>query len=319
MDAVEVCRRQIDGLRKYFRNKNTPLHRTIVQADMSYTPLNLKANRFVSHQVKSDDEKMLAWRSKELHGRFCYDLQKENVDTEASVGWLKSGIIYPETEGFMISIQDQVVNTRNYQKHILKEDIPTDRCRRCKGSSETIEHILSSCPSLAATSYLERHNKVGVIIYLEVLRSLSIPIENEEPYYKYKPPPVFENQTVKIYWDKAIITDLTVAHNRPDITIIDKNKKTALLIDVSIPNNNNIESKFAEKIRKYSDLRREIMLLWELREVQIVPIIMSSMGLVPKSLKKCFKDIGISWNTHRMMQKSVILDATHIARMVLES
>ena len=99
----------------------------------------------------------------------------------------------------MVSIQDQVVSTRNYQKYIIKENIPTDKCRRCNSGSETVEHVLSGCQSLAATEVLERHNKVVTIIYLELLKKWKIDPPTNEPYYKFKPLPVMENDTVKIY------------------------------------------------------------------------------------------------------------------------
>lgn len=39
--------------------------------------------------------------------------------------------LFPETETFMIAIQDQVIDTRNYQKHIIRaQNLPTGSCRR---------------------------------------------------------------------------------------------------------------------------------------------------------------------------------------------
>jgi hypothetical protein len=32
--------------------------------------------------------------------------------------WLKKSNIHPETEGFIFAIQDRVINTRNYKKHM---------------------------------------------------------------------------------------------------------------------------------------------------------------------------------------------------------
>ena len=118
----------------------------------------------------TNQNKITQWASKELHGRYHYNLEKEYIDKDASLGWLVSGILYPETKGFMVAIQNQVVSTRNYQKYILKEQVMTDKCRKCNSQSETIEHILSGCESLAGTKYLERHNKAAAIIYFELLK-----------------------------------------------------------------------------------------------------------------------------------------------------
>jgi hypothetical protein len=40
------------------------------------------------------------------------------------------GELYGETEGFMITIQDQVIRTKNYAKYILNNKNTTDdKCR----------------------------------------------------------------------------------------------------------------------------------------------------------------------------------------------
>jgi len=48
-----------------------------------------------------------------LHGGHSHDLRKPEVDKVALNAWLNSGELFPETEGYMIAIQDKVVNTRN--------------------------------------------------------------------------------------------------------------------------------------------------------------------------------------------------------------
>jgi hypothetical protein len=40
------------------------------------------------------------------------------INIQASHAWLKKSKIHPETEGFIFAIQDRVINTRNYKKHI---------------------------------------------------------------------------------------------------------------------------------------------------------------------------------------------------------
>jgi hypothetical protein len=45
----------------------------------------------------------------------------DDVDKIASNAWLKAGELFPETTGFMIVIQDNVISTSNYKKHILMD------------------------------------------------------------------------------------------------------------------------------------------------------------------------------------------------------
>ncbi|XP_030761089.1 uncharacterized protein LOC115886156 [Sitophilus oryzae] len=96
-----------------------------------------------------------------------------------------------------------------------------------------------------------------------------------------------------------MITDKTIPHNKPDITVIDKQHNNAFVIDISIPNNHNMDRKHREKVEKYTELKREIKDMWRLNEVKIVPIILTSMGLIPINLKNSLEDIGIQYKTYR--------------------
>jgi len=49
-----------------------------------------------------------------------YDLEKPYVDKTASKAWLKVGKHFTETNGFMIANLDQVTDTNNYKKYIVK-------------------------------------------------------------------------------------------------------------------------------------------------------------------------------------------------------
>jgi hypothetical protein len=44
-----------------------------------------------------------------------------DVDKMTSNARLKPGEIFPETTGIVIAIQDRIISTNNYKKHILKD------------------------------------------------------------------------------------------------------------------------------------------------------------------------------------------------------
>lgn len=50
------------------------------------------------------------------------------------------------------------------------------------------------------------------------------------------------------------LANRNITHNRPDITLIDKQNKKAYFIDITVPHNSNIQKTQEEKIRKYSEL-----------------------------------------------------------------
>jgi hypothetical protein len=56
----------------------------------------------------------------------------------------------------------------------------------------------------------------------------------------YKPESCLENDNYKLYFDRTVLTDNHIQHNRPDIIILNKQQKQAYLLDI------------AAKFRKYN-------------------------------------------------------------------
>jgi hypothetical protein len=52
-----------------------------------------------------------------------------------------------------------------------------------------------------------------------------------------------ENDNCKSYFDRIVVTEIHIQHNRPDIIILNKQQKQAYLLDIAVPNSNNITQK----------------------------------------------------------------------------
>jgi hypothetical protein len=59
------------------------------------------------------------------------------------------------------------------------------------------------------------------------------------------------NYNYKLYFDRTVLTDIHIKHNRPDIIILNKQQKQAYLLDVAVPNSHNITQTYNTKINKY--------------------------------------------------------------------
>lgn len=210
-------------MRHRLMNQSSDLMRLVAQQDKGYTPLNLSAHNLVLED-RSTTDRIAEWNRKTIHGRYPKLTTAPGTDKKSSFKWLTRKELYPETEGFIIAIQDRVIRTRNYEKHCLKLDV-TDKCRKCGLVGETIEHITAGCTALAESSYLGKHNQVAKLVH----QQLEIKYERFDvmppPYYKYNPLPVIENHNVVLYWDRPMQTDRTVDYNRPDNMLIHKDKK----------------------------------------------------------------------------------------------
>ncbi|XP_030760434.1 uncharacterized protein LOC115885612 [Sitophilus oryzae] len=312
-DAYEV---QINKLMRHFKKHQHSLYRCISQVDKHFTALNLSEPSEEDISTNVNKRHVDEWRSKVLHGRFHATLTGDQVDHKNTGKYMAKGILDRETEGFIHAIQDQVIPTRNYAKHILKQNVTSELCRVCNKQIETIQHISSGCSSIAPREYLDRHNDIAKLIHSEIchLKKLS---SSTTPYYKYTPQAVVENDNWKIYWDTSIITDKEITHNKPDILLIDKKQKIAQLIDIAVPLDDNLGKTYAEKINKYQDLSYELKRVYKLKKVQILPLIISCNGLIERRFMNNLQTLNLKNSLAGIAQKAAILGTCHIIRRYL--
>jgi hypothetical protein len=102
-----------------------------------------------------------------------------------------------------------------------------------------------------------------------------------------------ENDSYKLYFDRTVLTDIHIKHNRPDIIILNKQQKQAYLLDIAVPNSNNITQTYNTKINKYLELSVAMRNLWCLEKISILPLVISAKGIVPQSLFKNLKILDL--------------------------
>jgi hypothetical protein len=205
----------------------------LVLADKGYTPLNLRvSDNIISDIVEPNIPDTVAnIKQKSLHGRNFKELEQPEINIQAS-----------HAEDFIFAIQDRVINTRNHEKQLCGLQSIIDKCRICGTEGETIEHIISSCTVLAQSEYKKRHDIFAKIIHMNLAVKFNL-LKNTQPHYIYKPESCLENDNYKLYFDRTVLTDIHIQHNRPDIIILNKQQKQAYLLDISVPNSHNITQK----------------------------------------------------------------------------
>jgi len=263
-------------------------------------------------QGRTTREKHKAWTEKPMHGQ--YARQIESLTTkETRFSWLKDVNLKIETEALITAAQDQALNTKAHKTYIMKVS-KDPKCRMCKAADETVSHILTGCSQLAGTQYLARHNEVARILHRDMCVAYEIPVERK--YWRHQPESVTENDTIKLLWDFEIQTDRRISARRPDIVLIDKTKKKAIVIDIAIPEDRNITGKEREKIDKYQDLCLEIKRLWHVK-TEVIPVVIGAMGAHTKRLEGYLEKIP---GTHRKPElvKAALLGSAHILRRILD-
>ncbi|XP_044766219.1 uncharacterized protein LOC123322341 [Coccinella septempunctata] len=308
----DTCKQEKINIKNYFNNTNLPIHQWVAAQES----MTQETNDDEQDRENHAEQLRQSWQSKQLHGRFYANLHQEDVDIAASNTYLTQGYLFPQTEGTIFAIQDQVIPTRNYSKHIMKQQVENTKCRLCNNAEETTQHLLAGCSAVASTRYLTRHDNMGKVVHQLMCLKKNL-IQHFTPHHLYVPEAVVENDEAKIYWDLTILTDLGAEHNRPDMVVMNKKTKTATIIDFAVPLDQNMGKTYAEKIRKYEMLARQIRDMWRLKKVEIIPLIISANGLVLKRTVQHLKELELHPNTISWMQKAVLLGTVNIIRQVI--
>ena len=142
-------------------------------------------------------------------------------------------------------------------------------------------------------------------------------LEKSEKRYLHNPQTVSKNVNGKLISDINMQCDNVTVERRPDIVIVNKMEKTAIIIDVAIPGDKRIIENEKEKTKKYQNLKREILRLCNLKKIDVIPVVLGAFGSVVKNFEKYADQIKIKVDLHTI-QKTTLLGTTRILIKVLE-
>ena len=110
-----------------------------------------------------------------------------------------------------------------------------------------------------------------------------------------------------------IHTDRTIAANRPNIVLKNKDK-TCLFIDITIPLDTNSSVK-KNHGNAYQILEIEVERTWGLKTTT-VPVVMGALGTIKKDMENYSNKIPGNINIHEL-QKITLISTAHLLRRVL--
>ena len=251
------------------------------------------------------------WEKKVLHGQYLR--QTKVVRSDQSWASLQNGDLKRETEGLLVVPQNESIRT-NLVKAKIDKSQGDSLCRVCRKVDESIDDIISGCSKVAQKECKRRHNNLEKKVHWKLARKCNV--EAGDKWYEHGPESVLENEDYKMLWDFSIQTDHVIEVWRPDLVIVDKEKRNCKIIDFAVPGDSRIEEKEKDKIEKYQDLGRELQKIWNVK-VKIIPLVVGSLGAIPKQFGNRLKQIGIAVGTAQV-QKTVLLGMARILRKVRE-
>lgn len=264
---------------------------------------------------KHQEMRVNNWKNSRRAGMFGELLDKDFINKDGSLEWLRRGVLNYDGERIILAAQDQGLYTNGLKKVLgLVDD---DRCRFCGQAVESTNHLLSGCGTLLAEGrYTVRHNRVCRVIHWKLCKEFGFPVVNES--WKHEPPPIIENTNAKITYDHHIPVARPILNSalRPDIVLFNKNRNTGLIIDVSVPGDFGISRQEREKIVKYQDLKNDMKETYHLKEVEIVPVIFGATGVVKKNQAQYLE--LIPGNINRLeLQVEVVKESVSILKRAL--
>ena len=103
---------------------------------------------------------------------------------------------------------------------------------------------------------------------------------------------------------------------RSGIVVVDKVKEETMIIDLAIPGNTRTCDKEREKIEKCNLLKDEIVRLWQMKKVVVIPIVIEALGTITTKFGKYTESLGIEIRIQHAW-KLAFLGRARIIRKVL--
>ena len=212
-----------------------------------------------------------------------HETKKCYIDRKGTFQWLQNGQLGFDEERLIITAQDLGLMTNGFKK--MCGISQNDQCRFCHAAVESTSHLVSGCKILLADGhYTKRHNKVCKYLHWKICHHLNIPTKE---IWNHEPKAVVTNNNVTVFYDTPIKAGRYIDNSalKPDIVIWDKTNKSAKIIEVSVPNDFGLNRAEREKVTKYQDLKHDLKDTWELKDIEIIPVIIGATGVMKKNLE----------------------------------
>ena len=121
----------------------------------------------------------------------------------------------------------------------------------------------------------------------------------------------------KIFWDFVIKMDYVTPVRKLDLVIINKEKRTLSIVELTVPADHKVKIKESENRDMYLDLVRELR-KWCIMSVTVIPIVAGALGTVTKRLERGEEILEIRGRIETI-QTIALFRSAWILRKVLET
>ena len=108
---------------------------------------------------------------------------------------------------------------------------------------------------------------------------------------------------------------MKLAHNCPDVVVVDRKAKLWTIIDFAVPLDHNIFKKQHDKVERYQKLAQQFRRLHPI-QTKIIPIVVGAFGMIPEGLPGYLEKLGIP-DIVGGLQTTALLGTQRILKNVL--
>ena len=139
------------------------------------------------------------------------------------------------------------------------------------------QYTMSFQAAQSPSKYIQRHGNLCKYVHMLLSRNYNL-LANRSLSCTGE-------RASQILWNLPVQKDHTIRHNKPDILLVEKHERHAIIIDIAGPSDYNIIRKRAEKIRNYQDLSYKLKQIGQVDKITIVPVIIGATVSSIKNLK----------------------------------
>jgi hypothetical protein len=293
-----------------------------------------QAARAIVNEVRKKNQETL-WKevcSLETAGAV---FRNQDLDLDRSFLWLQKGLLSSGAVNNVIAAQEGQMLLRGHPMHVGTDQTCRLACSKLPARlrKETAEHVLSVCPHWRPSLMVKRHNSVALSLY----NRICIETGFQTRHYNQTVEGVRSTEKYDLYWDHPIITVKKLKHNRPDIVLIDKERKRIFIVEISVSWVTNLLQQESRKKAKYQEnstlpedqplvgghfppgdnLACEMGRDWGY-VVSVIPIVIGASGEVSRNLRDYLRKLPIPENkldnTIERMQRSAVIGSAIILK-----
>uniref|UniRef100_A0A1I7SG89 Reverse transcriptase domain-containing protein n=1 Tax=Bursaphelenchus xylophilus TaxID=6326 RepID=A0A1I7SG89_BURXY len=262
------------------------------------------------------------WMTKFTQSKLYQKWVHHDIDLANSNLWLERGEISPQNARIAVAAQDNTLLCRGFVGNRESEK----QCRMCNMGIETCSHILTECSYHRAHMYIERHDSVARNIYAVLAKDHGLWI----PHYSQPVSSVTKTPTCELYWNYKFPCTRALEACRPDIVLIDRAKRTILIVEVAVSYVTRLKQMVSRKVYKYGvngekgadgesrgwNMIRELSEVYNMK-VNLCAVVIGASGEVLPCTVKAIQSISSKTSSRQLLercQRSAVLGSTRVVK-----